>query len=233
MPLVVVDTSVALPATLSPRGLARKFWVLLALGALTHREEHLRLELEALEREAVETGGTIGGRTAIETLIERAGERRAALAELLPHDAPSDWTAAGGAYLFDEYERKVRVVSAKLGRDIDDQEAAQLRRQVEAVCVAGPPPFDPAAVPALTPDPSDDAIVYTALRAGADLIVSDDKHIVPRRANGAHLYEHDQGRVLAVTFDRLLHDHLDDMAWDDVDGAWLAESYRGLNVVPR
>jgi len=139
MPLVVVDSSVALPATLSPRGLARKFWVLLALGALTHREAHLRLDLEALDREAAETGGTIGGRPAIETLIERAGERRAALAELLPYDAPSDWTAAGSAYLFDEYERKVRVVAAKLGRDIDDHEAAQLRRQVEAVCIAGPP----------------------------------------------------------------------------------------------
>jgi hypothetical protein len=73
MPLVVIDTSVALPATLSPRGLTRKFWVLLALGALTHREEHLRLELEALEREVAATGGTIGGRAAIETLIERAG----------------------------------------------------------------------------------------------------------------------------------------------------------------
>src|ERR1051325_9632386 len=108
MPLVVVDPSAALPATLSPRGLARKFWVLLALGALSHREEHLRLELEALERAAAETGGTIGGRTAIETLIKHAGERRAALAELLPHGTPSDWTAAGGSYLFDEYERKVR-----------------------------------------------------------------------------------------------------------------------------
>jgi hypothetical protein len=127
----------------------------------------------------------------------------------------------------------VRVVSAKLGRDIDDEEAAQLRRQVEAVCTAGPPPFDPAVVPALTPDPTDDAIVYTALLAGADLIVSDDKHIVPRRVNGAQVYEHDQRRVLAVTFDRLLHDHLHGIDWDEVDGAWLAEAYRGLNVVPR
>lgn len=233
MPLVVLDTSVALPATLSPRGLARKFWVLLALGALTYRDEQLRLDLEALDREATETGGTVGGRSAIETLLERAGERRTALAELLPYDTPSDWTAAGGAYLFDEYERKVRTVSAKLGRDIDDREAAQLRRQVEAVCIAGPPSFDPAAVPAFTPDPTDDAIVHTALLAGADLIVSDDKHIVPRRANGAHLYEHDQRRVLAVTFDCLLHDHLHDIDWDKVDGAWLAEAYRGLTVVTR
>jgi hypothetical protein len=47
MPLVVVDTSVSLPATLSePGGLARKFMVLLAFGALKYRAEHLQLEGE-------------------------------------------------------------------------------------------------------------------------------------------------------------------------------------------
>ena len=230
MPLVVVDTSVALPATLSPRGLARKFWILLALGALTYREQHLRLELETLEREAAESGGTIGGRIAIETMIERFAERRAALAELLPHGTPSDWTAAGSAYLFDEYERKVRLVGAKLGRDIDDQEVAQLRRQVETLCIAGPAPFDPTTIPSFTSDRSDDAIVYTALQTGADLIISDDKHIVPRQSGGAHIHEQDHRRVLAVTFDRLLHDHLYDIDWDKIDGAWLAEAYRGLDI---
>jgi predicted nucleic acid-binding protein len=233
MPLSVIDTSVALPATLSPRGLARKFWVLLAFGALTYREEHLQLDLQALEREAAETGGTIGGRATIEAMIARAGERRAALAELLPYDTPSDWTAAGGTYLFDEYERKVRVVGAKLGRDIDEHEAKHLRRQVEAVSVTGPPPFDPTTVPALTPDPTDDAIVYTALRAGADLLISDDRHIVPRSSNGAHVYQHEDRQILAVTFDRLLHEHLCDIDWDEIDGAWLSEAYRALDAAPR
>jgi predicted nucleic acid-binding protein len=32
MPFIVVDTSVSLPATLSPGGLARRFWIVLALG---------------------------------------------------------------------------------------------------------------------------------------------------------------------------------------------------------
>jgi hypothetical protein len=170
MPLVVVDTSVALPATLSPRGLARKLWVLLAFGALVYREQHFRLDLEALEREAEGVGGTIGGRPAIVSMIELVEERRTMLAELLPHGAPSDWVAAGSSYLFDEYERKVRTVGAKLGREVDEAAAAQLRRQVEAICVTASPPFDAAAAPRLTADRADDPVVYTALRVGADVL---------------------------------------------------------------
>lgn len=45
MPFVVVDTSISLPATLSPGGLMRRFWVVLALGALTYEVEHRQLEL--------------------------------------------------------------------------------------------------------------------------------------------------------------------------------------------
>jgi predicted nucleic acid-binding protein len=57
MPSVVMDTSVALPATLSPSGMTRKFWLLLAVGALAYRAEHLRLELDALKAEAEREGG--------------------------------------------------------------------------------------------------------------------------------------------------------------------------------
>lgn len=189
MPLIVADTNVALPATLSPHGLARKLFVVLAFGALTYREAHLQLELEALDLEAEKTGATIGGRARFEALAERVGERRAGLAELLPAGTPSNWIAAGGTFLFDEYERKVGVVGAKLGRELAEREVVQLRRQVKAICVVGPPPFDPATVPRFTSDRSDDAVVYTALEAGADILVSDDKHIVPRATDGAHLYE--------------------------------------------
>ena len=47
MPSVLMDTSVALPASLSPGGITRKFWLLLAVGALAYRADHLRLELDA------------------------------------------------------------------------------------------------------------------------------------------------------------------------------------------
>jgi len=40
--------------------------------------------------------------------------------------------------------------SAKIGRPVDEAQAAALRRQFEALCVAGPEPFDLPA-PALIP----------------------------------------------------------------------------------
>ncbi len=67
--------------------------------------------------------------------------------ELLPVGAPSNWVAIGGADLFSEYERKVAPVAAKLGLDPAPEPAAA-RRQVEAVCVAAEPVFEPTAVPA-------------------------------------------------------------------------------------
>jgi hypothetical protein len=94
--------------------------------------------------------------------------------ELLPAGVPSDWVAVGGVDLFSEYERKVEEVAAKLGID-PPPDPAVARRQVEAVCVTAEPSFDPADVPALTTDPDDDLIVWTALSAGADLLISDDR----------------------------------------------------------
>lgn len=52
MPFVVVDTSVSLPATLSPGGMMRRFWVVLAFGALTYEVEHRQLELDELSQRA-------------------------------------------------------------------------------------------------------------------------------------------------------------------------------------
>jgi hypothetical protein len=61
MPNVVIDTSISLPATLSPTGARRRFWVVLALGALSYEVEHGRLELDALTAQAVQEGGSVGG----------------------------------------------------------------------------------------------------------------------------------------------------------------------------
>jgi hypothetical protein len=80
---VVLDTNVVLPALLSPGGLARKFWLLLALGALTARAEDARLEREAVEGEARALGATIGGR-ALNELAMEAEAKRARLADRLP-----------------------------------------------------------------------------------------------------------------------------------------------------
>jgi hypothetical protein len=60
---------------------------------------------------------------------------------------------------------------------------------LEAVCVIAAPPFEDAEVPALTTDPKDDPILFTALAGGADLLISSDRHLVPDRQE--ELWEHD------------------------------------------
>jgi predicted nucleic acid-binding protein len=224
VPFVVVDTSVSLPATLSSSGLARKFWVLLAFGAASYRAEHSQRELEALELEAADVGGAVGGQTSLQRLAIQAQRARAAMEELLPIGTPSDWVAVGGVDLFSEYERKVEVVAAKIGLD-PAPDAAVARRQVEAICVAAEPLIDPGEVPPLTPDPDDDLIVWTALTSGADLLVSDDRHIVSADSDGAQLYEHGDDSVLAVTFGHLVDTHLAGIEWSEIDGRVLPHLY--------
>jgi predicted nucleic acid-binding protein len=78
-------------------------------------------------------------------------------------------------------------------------------------------------VPTLTQDPKDDAILYTALVGDADLLISDDRHLVPNRHE--HLWEHDGRAVVAVTFDTLVNERLDAANLSDIDGSWLAVAH--------
>jgi hypothetical protein len=93
-----------------------------------------------------------------------------------------------------------REVGAKRDPRVSPELAPVLRRQFEAICVGGPAPFDRATGPTLTRDPTDDAIVYTALLADAAFLISDDRDIVPD--GDEHTYEHGGHRVLAVRFGR-------------------------------
>lgn len=223
MPNVVVDTSVSLPATLSPRGARRKLWVLLALGALTYEVEHGRFELDALDAESGRQGGILGGEQNSLGRLERASHRRAALLERLPYGTPDDLVAIGSRALFDEYERKLREIGAKLDPQLRKQDIPLLRRQIESVCVIAAPPFREAEVPVLTRDRKDDPMLWTALVADADLLISNDKHLVPDQHE--ELWEHEGRSVLAVTFEALLADHLSEVDWDQIDGSWLALAY--------
>jgi predicted nucleic acid-binding protein len=220
---VTVDTSVALPATLRSGGMPRRLWVLLAFGALTYEVEHRRLDLGALRQESEAVGGTLGGLDRAEALIAHAEERAAVLAERLPYGVPDDWVAVGSRPLFDEYERKVREIGTRFDPRLDGDDARILRRQMEAICVAAAPPFPPEQIPAFTGDPDDDPIVYGALLADADYLISDDrKHIVP--GGEPTEYEHEDRRVLAVTFDYLVSELMPDIDWDDIDGALLMQA---------
>lgn len=223
MPFVVVDTSISLPATLSPGGMMRRFWVVLALGALTYEVEHEKLELDELQLRAEQEGGTVRGLGQARARIDQAGDRRSALLELLPHGTPDDWVAVGSAPLFDEYERKLREIGHKLNPALRDQDIPLLRRQLEAVCPVSAPPFRSSEAPALTQDPKDDPILHTALAGGADLLVSDDKHLVPNRHD--QFWEHNGRAVLALTFGALIDERLDAGVLAGIDGAWLAAAH--------
>jgi predicted nucleic acid-binding protein len=225
MPRVVVDTSVSLPATLSPTGMARKLWVLLAYGALNHQIEQHRAALELLRAEAETIGAEPKG---LQRAAGRAGaaeQRREILHDLLPDNTPEHWVALGSAVLFAEYERKVREIGTRLNPNVRASDIAALRHQLQAICVAASPPFDPRQAPILTRDRQDDPIVYTALIADADYLISDDRDIVPDRRE--HHYEHDRHHVLAVTFNHFLAIHFDptNLDWAAIDGRWLRHAY--------
>lgn len=226
MPLITLDTSVALPAMLSPSGVPRKLLVLLAFGAARHRAEHLRLERDLLIDLAESPGGQVHGLDVFDAAIDEAERRRARLTELLPFNTPDTYVAAGFATLFDEHERKLREIGHRLDPALRQEDSARLRRQLEAICVAGPPPFDPTTAPALTRDPTDDPIVLGALLAGSDFLISDDRDIVPDGAE--HDYEHGEHRLRAVTFGHFIHHCFepDDFPWRRVDGRWLQDALR-------
>jgi len=86
-----------------------------------------------------------------------------------------------------------------------------------------PLPVPPDQIPAFTSDPDDDPIVFGALLAGVDYLVSDDrKHVVPH--GEPHEYEHEDHRLLAVTLGYLVSELMPAIDWDEIDGALLAEA---------
>jgi hypothetical protein len=226
VPLITVDTSVALPAALKPQSYPRKLWVVLAYGALTYQVEHLRLDRDELVQLAAAEGGEVLATGGLDSLLDSAERRRAVLAELLPYGTPSDYVAVGFASLFNEFERKVREVGRSFDPEVRPEDAAAIRRQFEAVCPVAAPPFQPTDLPALTRDPEDDPIVYGALRAGCDILISDDKDIAP---NGLEQdYQHGEHRLHAVRFGRFISEVFEpkDFPWNEVDGSWLLDAFK-------
>jgi hypothetical protein len=226
VPLITVDTSVALPAALKAASVPRKLWVVLAYGALTYQVEHLRLDRDELVQLAATEGGEVLATRALDEMIESAERRRTVLSELLPYGTPSDYVAVGFASLFNEFERKVREAGRRFDPELQAEDAAAIRRQFEALCAVAAPPFQPTNLPALTRDPEDDPIVYGALLADCEILISDDKDVVPDGIEQG--YEHGEHRLRAVRFGRFISEVFEptDFPWSEVDGVWLSEAFR-------
>lgn len=225
---VVLDTSVVLPAVLSPRGYRRRFLVVLALGALAARRDLLRQELHALRAQSASAGGQVGG-AALDVLAEQTQARYAQLREALPAGCPDDWRLVASRPLLAEYERKLREAGPRLDPTLREGDIDVVRQQIAAACADVTDDFDPALIPAYTADRKDDPVIHTALLADATWLIADDtKHICtqPEGITEYRLPGTDR-HVSAVTFSRFL-DHLADIDLDHVDPSLLEVAFRPL-----
>lgn len=229
MRAVVLDTSVVLPATLSPRGYRRRFWVLLALGALAARRDLTRIEADALRRAANAAGSESGG-LPVDVLAAQADARYRRLSEQLPPGCPEDWRLVGSRPLLEEYARKLREAGPKLDQALRPRDIEILRHQIESVCADMTEDFDPATIPHYTADRNDDPVVHTALLADATWLIADDRKHISTDPHGLTEYESpdSQRRVSAITFSHFL-EHLTDIDLDRVDPDLLAVAFEPLH----
>ncbi|MGH2879966.1 MAG: PIN domain-containing protein [Solirubrobacteraceae bacterium] len=230
---VVLDTSVVLPAVLSPRGYRRRFWVLLALGALAARRDLARSEADALRKHASLPGSEIHGPSA-ESLVGDADARYKRLRGLMPPACPEDWRLVGSPPLLGEYERKLRETGPKLDPALRPTDVETACRQIQSVCVEMTDDFDPATISRYTTDRSDDPVVHTALLANATWLIADDRKHISTDPDGITEYQSPGGetRVSAITFSRFL-DHLTDIDLDHIDPALIAVAFAPLPPASR
>jgi predicted nucleic acid-binding protein len=223
---VVLDTSVVLPAVLSPRGYRRRFWVVLALGALAARRDLLRQDADALRAESASAGGQAGGAT-LELLAVQAEARYALLREALPEGCPDDWQLVASRPLLAEYERKLREAGPRLDPTLREEDIDVVRQQIAAICVDMTEDFDPELIPSYTSDRKDDPVVHTALLADASWLIADDTKHICTEPGGSTEYQlpGTDRRISAVTFSRFL-DHLSDIDLDQVDPSLLEVAFR-------
>ncbi|HEX3518122.1 MAG TPA: PIN domain-containing protein [Solirubrobacteraceae bacterium] len=223
---VVLDTSVVLPAVLSPRGYRRRFLVVLAFGALAARRELLHQEADALHAKSASTSGQLGG-GAFDALAEQAHARYARLREALPTGCPDDWRLVASPPLLAEYERKLREAGPRLDPTLREEDVDVVRRQIAATCVEVTDDFDPELIPVYTADRKDDPVIHTALLADATWLIADDTKHISTQPEGITEYRLPGAdrRVSAVTFSRFL-DHLADVDLDQVDPGLLGVAYR-------
>jgi predicted nucleic acid-binding protein len=222
---VVLDTSVVLPAVLSPRGYRRRFFVLLAFGALAARRDLARLEADALRIQADIPGSESGSRQ-IDSLVQDADARYQHLSKLMPPGCPDHWRLVASPPVLAEYEHKLREAGPRLNPSLGAHGIELARRQIEIVCADVIEDFDPVLIPHYTADRKDDPIVHTALLADATWLIADDRKHISTDTHGVTDYAlpGSDHRVAAITFSRFL-DHLTDVDLDNIDPTLLADAF--------
>jgi predicted nucleic acid-binding protein len=218
VPFVVCDTSVLLPAWFSPKGRRRKLLVVFAYGALAYYAQVGAEELDLLHRQEGAVGLRTGG-PPIDELVAKAAARKARLEEFMP-TAPDDFVLAGSRILFGEFEDKATELGPRLAVDVSGEIGSMARLGVQALTGVIVPDFSPQDVRTHTTDRHDDMVVETALRAGAEIIVSDDRRHLSLTSNDTTLYRGLGGSCTeAYQLDLFVERHLSGLHFslDDVD----------------
>lgn len=229
MRLIASDTSLLLPGLLSAAGQRRGLLVVLAYGAACCYARFGEDEAASLEQLAARGGSEPRG-PPISGLIARAGEQKARFEELLPAMTPNDLVLVGGAYLFDEFEKKLRERGARIaGREVD---ASAVVRLLQAICGLVVPPFSLTETAEHTAgrDRDDDPLIEIGMRAGAMAMVSDDRRHVSPSADAPTVYRDQRtgARLCAYQFAPFVEEHVNTLHFDlsDVDPSLLHVAYR-------
>lgn len=229
MRLIASDTSLLLPGLLSATGQRRRLLVVLAYGAASYYARFGKDEAAALEQRAARNGTEPRG-LPISDLIARAAEQTAQFEELLPAMTPNDLLLVGGAYLFDEVERKLRQRGDRIARGVVGSGAVV--RLLQAICESVVPPFPLTETPLHTDgrDRNDDPLIEIGLRAGAIAMVSDDRRHVSLSADAPTVYRSTMSgaELLAYQFAPFVEEVVNTLHFNlsDVDPDLLRFAYR-------
>jgi len=227
--LIALDTSLLLPGLLSAAGQRRRLLVVLAYGAASYYARFGEDEAAALEQFA-ERSDTEPHGLPISDLIARAAEQKAQFEELLPVMTPNDLLLVGGAYLFDEVERKLRERGERIARGEVDSGAVV--RLLQAICGSVVPPFPLTETPLHTDgrDRNDDPLIEIGLRAGAIAMISDDRRHVSLSADAPTVYRDPMTgtQLHAYQFAPFVEEHINTLHFDlgEVDPDLLRIAYR-------
>lgn len=229
MRLIASDTSLLLPGLLSAAGQRRRLLVVLAYGAACYYARFGEDEAVALEQLATRSGTEPRG-LPISDLIARAAEQKAQFEEHLPAMTPDDLLLVGGAYLFDEVERKLRERGDRIAKG--DVDGGAVVRLLQALCVMVVPPFALIETPEHTDgrDRDDDPLIEIGLRGSAIAMVSDDRRHVSPTADAPTVYRDQRtaAQLRAYQFMPFVAEHVNTLHFDlaDVDPGLLRIAYR-------